>query len=158
MSLFTVTRQKRWIDGMQIVEVNQGSLDYANPDMLVPKYQRQGEGDTFVGMLPAIEAAIKIAELWKKESKPIYIGVGNTHGMTAQFAEMKLTSKKLKQLREEAIAYDAKLPKCCRCGDILGKDTFTLVDCDDEFCSENCAERAYESMQEDHDEEIQCSS
>ena len=120
MSLFTVTRQKRWIDGMQIVEVNQGSLDYANPDMLVPKYQRQGEGDTFVGMLPAIEAAIKIAELWKKESKPIYIGVGNTHGMTAQFAEMKLTSKKLKQLREEAIAYDAKLPKCCRCGGILG--------------------------------------
>jgi 4-aminobutyrate aminotransferase-like enzyme len=105
-------------------------------------------------MLPAVEAAIEIAELWKKESKPIYIGVGNTHGMTAQFAEMKLNSKNLEQLRKEAAAYDAKLPKCCRCGDILGEKTFMLIDCDDEFCSENCAERAYESMQEDQDEEI----
>lgn len=153
MSQFTVTRQKRWEDGLKVVEVNQGSLDYANSDMLVPAYV--GEGESHVGLVAALEVAIEIAEDWQKQTKDtIHIGVGNTHGMSIPFDEMELTEETYALLRKKAAEHDEQLPKCCRCGDILGKDTYTLTDWEDEkFCSENCAERSYEEMMKEEEEE-----
>jgi len=36
--MWTVTRQRQWPDGVDIVEVSAGGIDYTNPDALCAKY------------------------------------------------------------------------------------------------------------------------
>jgi len=138
---FFVSRQKYWPDGECVVEVAAGGRDYANADMLVPKYA--GEGEEYVGMTPAVEAAIAIAASWRSDCPELEIEVatGCTHGFSGWFEGEPNTHK----LIEEAKAYDEKLPKCPQCGEIMGEAEWTLPDhCDDKYCSEHCAERAAE--------------
>lgn len=148
---FTVTRQSRWVDGLQVVEINQGGLDYANADMLTPTFRNLGEGETFSGMKEAVEAGIAIANKWQETAQnPIYIAIGNTHGMGLTLDEQEVTKDTCEDLLKRAEEYDENLPKCDHCGEILGKDTFTLIDFDDmKFCSEFCAEECYRQNQED---------
>ena len=69
---FTVTRQRRWPDGLNIVEITQGGKDYTGSDALVERYP--GEFQTYIGLEEATLAAISIARLWKHDSKgKIYI-------------------------------------------------------------------------------------
>jgi hypothetical protein len=145
--IFTVTRQVRWIDGLNIVEVSQGGIECVNPDALVQKYP--GEFEEYVGMEAAVKAAIEVARSWKKDvgcKKNIYIGVGCTHGMSVPFDVEPADEKTFRWLLKEAKAFDEKLPKCVRCGDFLTSDNYRNDFCDFNeypFCSENCAENDY---------------
>lgn len=148
---FTVTRQHRWNDGLHIVEITQGGFDYSGPDMLVKKYRHEGE--TFKGMLPAVEAAIEIARQWKKDTKDkIYIACGNTHGMGLILDEYIATEKHFKMFLGKAKEFDEKLPKCVECGEILGREHYGSYDLNEfECCSEHCAEKYYSPLLEEAD-------
>ena len=137
---YTVTRQSQWPSGDQVVEVSAGGLDYSNPDMLVPKWGRLGEGDTFVSPVLAVEAAVEICRAWRKDGAPrARIGHGATGGMTMPF-----DSCTFEEARAWAAKREASLPRCDRCGEILPENHFTVPDLDDErFCREYCAEEAY---------------
>jgi hypothetical protein len=143
---FTVTRQCQYPEGTLVVEISQGGSDYSNPGMLVKAYPE--EGDTFLGMTNAVEAGIRIAQQWKKDSKKkIGIAVGNTGGDTAFFESMPLTIATFKHLRKKAYDFDINLPRCDRCGEILGKDKYRNNEMpDDLFCREYCAEEAYREL------------
>lgn len=82
---FTVTRQIQHPDGTHIVEISEGGLDYANPDMLVAQYL--DEGVTFDDPREAVETAIQIRDSWQRDSPDmdISIGRGCTMGMTLPF-------------------------------------------------------------------------
>jgi hypothetical protein len=122
---YTVTRQSQWSnDGEYVVEISMGGIDYTNPDALVAKYP--GEFETFTtGLLPAVEAAIEIAEAWKadeakrKEPRKIFIGVGATGGYTMPFDGVSACKTNYKRLLREAKKHDAQLPRCPVCGEIL---------------------------------------
>lgn len=149
---FTVTRQSRWDDGVQIVEINQGSLDYANPDMLCSKYP--DEGQTFTGMVPAVEAAISIAKAWQKDepNEEIFIASGFTHGATVSFEEEPADEETFKQFLKDAREFDEKLPCCAHCGELLGKKRYGCPEFGEyDCCSEYCAEQHYYSEEEDED-------
>lgn len=142
---FTVTRQHRWSDGLKIVEVSQGGIDYANPDALAKKWQ--GEFEEFTGMTDAVEAAIGIAKAWQETTTDqIFIGVGATHGMTMEFDALSLTDENFDALLSKAEKFDENLPRCGHCGDILtGRHCYHELS-DDRFCSDYCAEQDYEQM------------
>ena len=152
--LFTVTRQLQWSTGNKVVEINQGDLDYANPDMLVIQFRKLGEGETFEGMTPAVEAAIAICKEWRKTDKKVMIDLGCTHGMTMPFEGQKLTKKVEKELLERAQEFDEKLEKCEQCGKVLGKVKYGNVEYGEyNCCSEYCAERYWaEQFAEDETE------
>lgn len=137
---YTITRQRQWPSGDQVVEVSAGTLDYANPDMLVCKFARLGEGETFVSPVLAVEAAIAICEAWRKDGCPeAQIGHGATGGMTMPFDACTYG-----EARAWAAKREEKLPRCDRCGELLGRERYTVPELDDQlFCREFCAERAY---------------
>lgn len=138
---YFVSRQHYWPDGNLIVEVASGGLDYANPDMLVAKYQRLGEGETYDDPREAVQAAIAVARAWRLDSgKKIAIGTGCTMGFTMPF---EASSQK------EALAWAdrvyAKLPKCDGCDGLMGKESWSANEWDGQkFCSESCAQKAAE--------------
>lgn len=146
-----VSRQCYWgvdPDEQNVVEIAQGGCDYANPDMLVEKYE--GEGKTYTDPVEAVEASLKIAEQWHKDSPELIIGVahGSTGGMTMPFE-----ADEQEKLREWAKKTLEALPKCDRCGAVLPEEYYTVPDLDDEkFCREYCAkERASELYQEEEE-------
>jgi hypothetical protein len=145
-SKFTVTRQHRYYDGYKIVEVSQGGIDYANPDALVKKWQ--GEFEEFAGMTAAVEAAIGIAKAWQETTTDqIFIGVGATHGMTMEFDALSLNDKTFDALLIKAEKFDENLPKCEHCGDMLTGDNYGHEFSDGHpYCSESCAEAAYNDI------------
>ena len=134
-----VSRQCYWgvdEDEQNIVEIAQGGLDYANPDMLVEKYE--GEGETYTDPVKAIEVSLKIAEQWQKDSPELIIGVahGCTGGMTIPFE-----ADEQEEIRKWAKETLEMLPKCDRCGAVLPEEHYIIPDLDDEkFCREYCAE------------------
>lgn len=109
--MYTVTRQRQWPDGTEIVEVSSGGIDYCNPDALGAKYA--GEFEEFSDPRVAVETAIGIARAWRKDSrKRIPVGVGCTLGMTMPF-----DSGTFRDARLWAKETYAKLPKCAGCGE-----------------------------------------
>ena len=157
MSEFTVTRQHRHPDGEFIVEVSQGGIDGANPGMYSPKWE--GEGETFQGLTPAVSAAIAIVKAWQLATpqEEIRIAIGNSHGgMASHFDDEEATEDTFSAMLIEAEEFDAKLPKCAHCAEMLGKQTYNCFDAMDETehcCSEYCAEERYrESLPEDDEE------
>ena len=87
MSKFFVSRQSYWPEGQLTVEIAGGGLDYANPDMLVEKYKHLGEGQEFDDPVEAAEAAIAVAQAWRKDApgKKICVAYGYTGGFTMPF-------------------------------------------------------------------------
>jgi hypothetical protein len=116
---YTVTRQSQWSNnGEYVVEISAGGIDYTNPDALAERYP--GEFETFVGLTPAVEAAIEIAEAWKKDTtRKIFIGIGSTGGYTMPFDGLSACKTNYKKLLREARKHDETLPKCARCSEIL---------------------------------------
>ena len=133
---YTVTRQLQWPDGMPVVEVSVGGIDYTNPDALVARYP--GEFETFDGPREAVETAIAICRAWRKDGEPAArVGVGATGGMTMPFETCSFKAAR-KWARERFEA----MPKCDRCGRLLPEHYYTRPDLDDQrVCSEYCAER-----------------
>ena len=139
--IFTVTRQHRWSDGLKIVEVSQGGIDYTNPDALCKKWQ--GEFDEYIGLTDAVIAAIGIAKAWQETTTDqIFIGVGCTNGMTMEFDALSLNDETFDMLLEKAAKFDERLPRCESCGDILTGETYGTLMHGYCFCSQNCAENA----------------
>lgn len=134
---FFVSRQVYWPDGQHTVEIATGGLDYANPDMLVAKYKKEGEGQEFINPTEAADAAILIAQAWKRDcpNKEIHVAAGSTGGFTCPFEPMLKTT-----LYEWAKKQSEKLPRCAQCGEII--DEKHMIERDDEvFCREYCAEK-----------------
>lgn len=146
-----VSRQGYWgvdPDDMHVVEIAEGGIDYANPDMIVQKYP--GEGQEYTDPREAVTAAIAIAEAWAKDQPDlkINIGEGYTMGMTMPFEG---------QPKEDLIAWAedrwTKLAKCPTCGEIMEgaeeyyrsgvwtSGDFFPDDDSEKFCSEICAEK-----------------
>ena len=138
---FTVSRQHRWPDGLYIVEITDGGIDYVNPDCLsiVGEFETASE---------AVEAAIKDAKEWRKKrpDRKIYLACGVTHGFTAQLDEMPMGAATYAHLRKWAKEYDATIPRCAHCGGLMpveggyGVLEIGEFDCCSEYCAE---ERAY---------------
>ena len=143
--MFTVTRQRQWPDGTELVEVSAGGLDYTNPDALGEKYA--GEFQTFANPIDAVEVAIDIARQWRRDShKRIPVGVGSTHGMTMPF-----DSGTFRDARLWAKEVYAKLPKCAGCNEPMQDKTWRANDWDGlEYCSEHCAQRQAEFEAEEN--------
>lgn len=142
-NVFVVTRQRYWPDGENVVEIAQGGLDYYNPDALVQKYL--GEFEEHVSLFDAVSVAISIAEAWKKDTtEPILIALGCTHGMSIPFEGQPAGEEAYAALRKGAIEYDRGRPRCPRCGEILGEETFTHDFTEDQFCGAECADLDYE--------------
>lgn len=138
--VFFVSRQLYWVgeDHLGTVEVAQGGQDYSGSDMLVPKYA--GEGEEYTGLTPAVKAAIEIAEKWRWDAITlnIVVAIGSNKVATLPFEGETDTRK----LLEQAAEFDAKLPKCEKCGEILGSEVHT-TEADEKCCSEHCAEELW---------------
>ena len=138
MATYYVSRQCYWPDGVEVVEVACGGSDYANADQLVAKYP--GEGQEYADPREAVANAIEICRRWRADTKrrAIKVAVGATGGFTMPFDPITF---------REAIAWGLRtassLARCAECGEILGKERFTLWDDPDagEFCREYCAEQ-----------------
>lgn len=152
---FMVTRQSYWPNGNKVVEVAQGGRDYSNPDMLSPRYDREGE--EYDGVVATVEVAFKIAKWWASSDPEleITVGVGCTWGDTVPFEDgYELDDDSIADAMKRAEEFDAKLPRCSRCGEIIGGEPWKFVDCytDDEFCSEDCVERAWYDLMEEFED------
>lgn len=143
-----VSRQCYWgvePEDQNVVEIALGGIDYANPDMLVSKYP--GEGEEYNDPREALQAAIAIAETWKKDKPQLVINIahGATGGNTIPFEASGM--EELKSWAEKAYQ---SIPKCDQCGDPLPEHPYFLVDDSDagKFCSEYCAEKFAEQQEE----------
>ena len=142
--MYTVTRQIQFSDGVMMVEISAGGFDNVNSDMLVERYDHEGE--TFIDPRDALNAAIDIHNKWcmDKPDEDIGIGYGETFGGTAPFDVSDV---------EDMIMWAQKeyeyLDKCDRCGDILPEEFYFIGDM--RYCSENCAERDMDDMTKEED-------
>lgn len=148
--MYTVTRQIQWPEGLPIVEVSCGGLDYCNPDALVGKYS--GEFEEFKNPIEAVDAAISICRQWRKdgESKAT-VGIGATGGFTMPF-----DSCSFKNAARWAVKELETLEKCPYCNSILDNPEeyynagfFTeaaFIPYEDglKYCSGYCAEKSSE--------------
>ena len=140
--MFTVTRQRQFPDGDNVVEVSTGGLDYCNPDALSAKYP--GEFEVFADPREAVETAINIVRAWRKDTRGerFSIGVGSTLGMTLPFSPDTFA-----HARAWAKQTWKRLPKCAGCSEPLPtkNDRWSANQWDGlEYCSEDCARRAAE--------------
>ena len=130
-----VSRQIYWPDGEHVVEIASGGRDYSNPDMLVPKFD--GEGEEYSDPIEALNVAFKIQDQWlREESEEIGIAHGCTGGMTMPFTPQDVNS-----LKEWAKEEYEKLEKCENCGEILEEKYYYNFERDEKFCGEYCAEK-----------------
>lgn len=139
-----VSRQCYWgVEDPNVVEIAGGGLDYANADMLVTKYE--GEGEEYTDPREAVEVALAIAETWRKDEPFMTIGVA--HGHTGGFT-MPFELSEEKELKTWAEKIYAALPKCDHCGELLGDVTYSDEFGDFQFCREYCAERHTDDREE----------
>lgn len=140
-----VSRQQYWPDGTLMVEIAEGGLDYANPDMLRVRFADLGEGCEYTDPREAVEAAIRIAAAWRntKPRKRVHIGCGHTLGFTLPFE-----GSRIKELRTWAKKTWEKLPKCDWCGKPLPDEQHQYTnDLGNVFCCEYCATRSAEESE-----------
>jgi len=140
--MYAVTRQNYWgveEDECHMVEIVHGGLDYANPDMLCPKYS--GEAQNYEDPRDAAQVALNIQTLWQKDAPGLKINVthGATMGMTMYMEPCEST-----EITEWAKKAWDELPKCDQCGELLPKEYYIIFDDPDagKFCRSYCAEKA----------------
>ena len=145
--MWTVTRQAYYYSGEYIVEIASGGIDYSGSDALAKQYP--GEFETFNDPREAVETAIRICNLWRKDKPERFprIGHGSTGGMG-----MEIEATTYKEARQWAGEVWEAMPKCPNCGDPMPDDKREFWRANDwsgeEFCSENCATRAMEWEEE----------
>lgn len=144
---WTITRQRQWPDGDNVVEISEGGIDYTNPDALAAKYP--GEFQEFEDPREAVETAIEICRAWRKDGeKSATIGIGATGGYTIPF-----DSATFRNAKDWANEVWEKLEKCPHCGRIMEDarewwnagewigDEFLPDEDSGKYCSEYCAEK-----------------
>jgi len=156
-SKFMVSRQRPYYqDGQPQVEVAKGGLDYAGSDMLCVRYRKLGEGEEFIGLRPAIDAAIAIARQWAKDDDiAVFIATGCTHGLFTELEGEPFTEELATKLQFEADDHDLLLPHCDRCGELIQESFRLIEDEDSRFCSENCASNYAEQEYREREREDQ---
>lgn len=148
---YTLTRQCYFAsDQPYVVEISHGDLDSTGSDAYAKHYK--GEFETLQDPREAVDVALAIATAWKKD-KPeldIHIAHGFTAGSTLQLEpESEDWEENVAALKKWAAEAWEKLPKCS-CGEPLPEERkqYTLCepydDMDEAYCSERCAEKAYE--------------
>lgn len=145
---YNVNRIHSWPDGSFFVEVVAG-IDSGDPGRLGIKYRDEGEGENYTDPRCAAIAAVRIQRSWLRGSR---LPIGLVHnGRIA--GEMGVPGQECSA--RELFMWARKewlgLPRCARCGDIIGGETFYLYVQDEHYCSEYCAEEA----QQEHQEEIE---
>lgn len=153
--MYTITRQRQWPDGDNVVEISSGGLDYCNPDALVQKYD--GEFEQYDDPREAVEIAIEICRAWRADGcKGAVVGTGSTGGTTMPFDGTTFKAA----IAWAQAKYD-RLEKCPTCEAVVADlterylaGTYTesdFIPYDDGFkyCSESCAEKTSDhSVQE----------
>jgi hypothetical protein len=152
---FFVSRQRYWgvePNRRNVVEIVSGGCDYANPDMLSPKYR--GEAREYDDPRDAVRTALEIRDAWRANAPEleILIVAGSTGGFTAPLSDdddCVMDEKALWEWAEKA--YEA-LPKCDECGGLIRGNPFYLVDFVGEyrFCSERCADKAHSKLADEN--------
>jgi len=146
MQKWFVSRQSYWgvePEDRYMVEIAYGGRDYANCDMLAPKYS--GEGEEYNDPLEAVEAAISIREQWQKDSPELIINIamGFTGGDTMPFSPSTVEGlRKWGTERKEELDRDGYA--CGTCGRIVNLSSYYTDDQDEKFCSEYCFEKGTE--------------
>ena len=144
---YFVSRQSYYYSGERVVEIAEGGLDSAGCDMYVSAYP--GEGEEYHDPREAVEAAISIWKAWINDSNiPLPSGVAMGFGCIADLEP----TLDLIELREYAEAEYNELEKCAQCGDLV-MDKYIIYEFGDEFgefCSEQCADQAYNEMMEQY--------
>jgi len=146
MIKFFVSRQHYYYSGERVVEISYPSIDYVGPDMLMEKYEDEGEYDD---PKEALEGAIKVRDAWKKDNPEIDIGISFGH-----FDCCEGEPQELEDLRNEVNNFYNELPKCDVCGQILDEnETYTLFNDPEfgKFCSEYCAEKALAESEDENE-------
>lgn len=141
LQLWTVTRQRYWIDGRSVVEIAEGGIDYTNPDALCAKYD--GEFCTYTDPREAVETAISILRSWRADGeRKAMLAIGSTGGCTMPFENCSMADA-----RTWAKQTYAELPRCPECGDLMGNERWSPcdfhVDDDEQCCSERCCEKRF---------------
>lgn len=148
---WVVTRQIQWSGGHMVVEVSGGGWDLTNPDALSPSYKHLGEFKEFDDPRAACEAAIAVANAWRKaqKGKKISVAHGHTGGMTMPFEPCTTTS-----LRKWAKDCYQQLEKCGNCHSIIRGKCGYKLEFDDEttYCSEHCADKAQAEYEKANEE------
>lgn len=140
---YYVCRQLYYYTGELMVEITEGGLDYAGPDMLVNRYP--DEAEAYQHPRQAAQAAIKIQKLWQADepADTVHICVRSQVGGYFGLEGEPITPADLLAWTHAAWA---ALPKCQRCGDVMPENgygnEFTIFDNEYPFCSENCADNA----------------
>jgi hypothetical protein len=137
---YTVSRQSYYYNGQKAVEVVRGDGDYCGSDMLVAKYQKYGEGQTFDDPREAVAAAIVILHKWKED--------GERHAGIAIVKVGGMGFEGEAESVHEAISWSAEeyeeLPKCDWCGGILPKECWYYSEDPEmgKYCREFCVDEA----------------
>lgn len=159
---YNVNRIHSWPDGEFYVEVVAG-IDSGSPDRLGIRYQDLGEGMNYDDPKCAAIAAVHIQRAWFKDQGRLVetstsIGQNEIHPIglvhNGKFAgEMGVPGQECsaRELFMWARKEYLGLPKCDRCGEILGSTIYHNAYDDwteERFCSEYCVEEAYEEVTE----------
>lgn len=147
-SKWFVSRQSYWgvdPEDQYCVEIAFGGLDYANADMLIEKYD--GEGQEYSDPREAVNAALQIRDQWKKDEPQLIINVA--HGFTGG-STMPFEGDKDEALKVWAEKKYLELPKCEECGTLIDeKEHYINLDYPDDgkFCSEYCCEKRIANLE-----------
>lgn len=141
--MYTVTRQLYYYSGEAIVEIASGGIDYSGSDALSPKYP--GEMQEYSDPREAVEVAIRICNLWRKEKPTKYPRVG--HGSTLGMG-LEIEASTYKDARAWAAKAWEALEKCTNCGNPMPDNKREFWRANDydgiDYCSEHCADMAIE--------------
>lgn len=144
---YYVNRVHSWPDGDYFVEVVL-SLDAGDPGTLVPVYRRLGEGDGFLNPKEAAVSAVRVQRQWIKD-KQLDIELAYNGAFAGQLGvpgERVTACELFAWARKEF----EQLERCAECGEIMGGERYMIFDdIDDTFCSQVCAENAYDKWLED---------
>jgi len=148
---YYVSRQSYWgiePEERYCVEIAEGGLNYANPDMLVSKYV-EGEYDN---TLDAVNAAIEIRDAWQSDEPELNIRID--YGFTGGYTMPFLSQNTDEELLQWANSQIDNMPKCSRCGKPYEENCgWSHQFSDYEFCSEYCTNKDWDEVDEEDEEE-----
>ena len=136
-------------------------IDSGNPGRLGIRFRDEGEGENYTDPRCAAIAAVRIQRAWfKSQGKVVETRGALTQGPVhpiglvhnGRFAgEMGVPGEEcsVRELFMWARKEWLGLPKCARCGELVGRDEFRVIDWDEIFCSEYCAEETWNKNQEE---------
>lgn len=151
---YWVSRQRYWYQGESAVELAVGGLDYSGCDALYTedKEMKRLEGG-YEDPREAARAALELQKLWqgKTEEK---IGLSYGYNLDMIEGEVDKEEEAANILLQWAKAEYERLPKCDRCGEIV-VESYTIYEMEEEFCSERCAEFAWEEWERTWEKEVE---